>query len=292
MPHDLEIVDLSFAIASDPSCSFEILDTAPQVSFQEGDGGGAISVRLDNLVMSSYTHVSFPGSDPSRPAAGKTVGEYPLERFVGPVAIVDVSRRSDAVAPFFDAQGTLQVEPRDEASSLAFLESLAGLAVTSEDLLASLRAAGVALRELRGVLFFSGLSRYWKYQKFQAWEHRYFFNPFPTPELCRELAGSGISFVGIDSLQLEPPIGNFLGQELPFILNPACRRYIARQRADGLFNVARSLFAGDVLIYQNLNLPSFLAGRCGEFFGVPLNLRVDGASSAVRPFVRMPPAGI
>ncbi len=283
----MRILDLSHPIRSAATCSFEIVDTVPRISFQEGvaQGGGAVSARLDNLVMDSYTHALFPGSR----RQGRTVGEYPLESFVGPAVVVDVSDKAACLDRFFTAEGRLALDPRDGEAGLAFLDALDGLAVTREELAARLERAGAAAGEARGVLLFSGLARHWTYQKLQVWEHRYFFSPFLAPEACRDLAAAGVSFVGIDSLSLDPPWLNLTGQEVPFVLHPECRRRIAERRDAGRPGASALLLERDVVLYLNLNLPGFLAGRVVEFAGPPWNLQIEGAttSSVVRPFARM-----
>ncbi len=287
----MRILDLSHPIRSAATCSFEIIDTVPKISFQEGvaHGGGAISARIDNLVMDSYTHVIFPGSRRHPRESGRTVGEYPLESFVGPAVVVDVSDKVARLDRFFTLEGRLDLDPRDEAAGLAFLRALDGLAVTREELAACLERNGLDLSGARGVLFYSGLARHWTYQKLQVWEHRYFFSPFLEPAACRDLAAAGVSFVGIDSLQIDSPWLNLTGQEAPFVLNPQCRRLIAERRAASGPGALSALFEKNVVIYLNLNLPSVLAGRVVEFAGPPWNLQIEGAttSSVVRPFVRM-----
>jgi kynurenine formamidase len=199
-------------------------------------------VRVDNLAMDSYTHVIFPGSRPQRRASEQTVGEYPLESFVGPAVVVDVADLAAGLDPFFDAEGRLALAPRDEGAGLAFLHALDGLEVTRDELAARLARTGAG-SEVRGVLLHSGLARHWTYQKLQVWEHRYFFNPYLAPEACRDLAAAGIAFVGIDSLQIDSPWLNLSGQEIPFVLHPRCRRLIAERRAAAL---------GDPLVKRHL----------------------------------------
>jgi kynurenine formamidase len=287
----MRILDLSHPVRSSATCSFEIIDTVPKISFQEGvsHGGGMISARIDNLVMDSYTHLVFPGSRPQPRESGRTVGEYPLESFVGPAVVLDVSDKAARLDRFFTAEGRLALDPRDEAAGLAFLQALDGLAVTREEVAAGLERAGVDPSEVRGVLFHSGLARHWIYQKLQVWEHRYFFSPFLEAEACRHLAAAGVSFVGIDSLQIDSPWLNMTGQEIPFVLNPGCRRLIAERRAASWPGALSALLERDVVVYLNLNLPELLAGRVVEFAGPPLNLQIEGAttSSVVRPFARM-----
>jgi kynurenine formamidase len=286
----VRILDLSHPVRNAATCSFEVVDSVPQISFQEGiaHGGGAISARIDNLVMDSYTHVVLPGSRRQSGSSERTVGEYPLESFVGPAVVVDVADLTAGLDPFFDAEGRLAVDPRDEGAGLAFLQALDGLEVTREELAARLAQTGAG-PEVRGVLFHSGLARHWTYQKLQAWEHRYFFSPFPSPEACQDLAAAGISFVGIDSLQIDSPWLNLSGQEIPFVLHASCRRRIAERRAAARPGALAALFAGDVVVYLNLNLPETLAGRVVEFAGPPWNLQIEGAttSSVVRPFARL-----
>ncbi len=95
-----QLMDLSHPITDHPSCSFQMLDTTPQVSFQEGDAHGVffVTTRLDNLMLNLCTHIDFPGHlHTYENKFLQSVGEYPLDRFIGAVAVIDVSDKMSAI---------------------------------------------------------------------------------------------------------------------------------------------------------------------------------------------------
>ncbi len=177
---------------------------------------------------------------------------------------------------------------RDAETCLAFLRSLDKLEITKQDLDQALGTMQIGINSLRGVIFYTGLSDSWVYRKFESWEYIYFFGPFLSPDACAELTAGGISFVGVDCFQLEHPIINFQGQELPIILNPDCRRYVSNKLDEVEFwNNHKGLLGNDILIYENLNIPAQLKDALVQFVGVPWNIRIDGVNdnTLVRPFV-------
>lgn len=286
----MQLVDLSHPILDQPTCALDWTDRAPQLSFQQGNAGGGMTItaRLDNLAMDYGTHLSLPGSNPASAHGGVIVGEIPLERCQGHVLVVDVTTKLATIAEYFHPDGRFAVDPRDQQRCLAFLQRLDEIEITDQDIGVALRQAGATLAELHGLLFLSGLSRFWAQHLFQRWEYLYYFNPFLSSRLCRHLVDSGVGFLGIDGLQLEHPAANLSGQELPFVLHSSCRRHLeAKRRSFRHFSVTSYLLAQGLLLYHNLNIPVALAGQPVQFFGVPLNLRIPGAvtGSVVRPFV-------
>jgi kynurenine formamidase len=96
-----------------------------------------------------------------------------------------------------------------------------------------------------------------------------------------------LSFVGVDSFQLEDPIINFNGLELPLALNQSARQFV-KERLGSIerFSNHLALLGHDILIYENLRLPPEIRNRLINFHGVPLNMRLEGMNdnALVRPY--------
>lgn len=288
------IIDLSHPITDKPSCSFSLADRIPKVSFEEGDAHGMffITSHIDNLGSNVCTHIDFPGHLASLNSDdGVLTGQYPVERFIGPVLVCDVSAKMDQLLTAFSEDGSLAIEPTDGQRMLSFLQALDTAAIGASDLRRFGEQADTSLEDLRGLVFFSGASRFWQYATFDSWQYAYFYNPFLTQDACELLVNAGVSFVGIDAFQLEHPIINFVGDELPVILNTGCRRYVA-EKLDQMDEFANhtGLLAADILLYENLNVPAELAGSVVDFSGVPLNLQLPDVNdnALCRPYARLP----
>lgn len=284
------MLDLSRVITDEPPCSFASADRPPTASFTEGDAHGLFFVtsRLD-AASTLGTHISFPGRL-SRAGENhhRMIGEYPLDRFVGPALVVDVSDRLAELEPFFDPSGFLAIDVHDADAVMTLLESLDTAAITADDLARRAAAAGVTLNSVRGLLLRSGGAAYWRQESLESWQHLYFFNPFLSEDACDLITGSGVSFVGIDAFQLEHPIVNFRADEMPVVLHQECREYVADKTADiATFSNHELLLTEDVLVYENLVLPAELAGRVEKFAGVPLNFQLPGVTdhALARPYV-------
>jgi kynurenine formamidase len=216
------------------------------------------------------------------------VGDYPLDRFVGNVAIIDISDRLRPIKRFFDEHGALTVKPVDKSRVLEFLSALDFISVSDDDITTRLDRLGVGFDKLRGLLFYTGLCDYWRYRKFQSWDYIYFFGPYLTADACRLLCESGLSFVGIDTFQLEHPIINFNGDELLVVLNNEGRKFIdAKSTMIDAFSNHRALLSNDILIYENLSIPKQVVSRVLPFSGVPLHFQIPGLddNALVRPYV-------
>lgn len=277
-----QFLELSHSVTGDTPCTCQDIDIAPQVSFQEGDTRGRFSIaaRVDNLVLNAGTHIVFPGHLPAFLRLPTTQvsskKEYPLGRFIGPVLVIDMSYKIKSIRHYFDDKGKFCIPYHDERQCLEFLLSLDKLEITLQEVCQRLAEMNIQLKEVRGIVFYTGLSAFWAYAKYEAWEYLYFFSPFLQKELCSFLIENNLSFVGIDSFQLEYPVIHLCGQEEPFVLNPACRDYILEKL--GTFESVsnhRTLLKGDVLIYQNLRLPASISNETIDFFGAPWNLHLS-----------------
>ena len=288
-----QFIDLSHPITDRPSCTLSLSDTVPKVHFQEREvSKGVLSVTsiLQNMGSDVGTHIDLPGQLVDLSGSALVVGDYAPSRFVGEVLVIDVADKLDAIKPFFNVYGKFTVDAADEETMLAFLQSLERLQITARELDAAAERCGVSLTDLKGVLLFSGLSAYWKYEICESWQELYFFNPYLAVNACQLLADSHLSFVGIDAFHLEDPICNYGGDEAPLVLNPKCREIVAAklERAARWLN-HRLLLENDVLIYENLRIPKQLKNRTVKFSGVPLNIRLKGVTdnALVRPYVEV-----
>lgn len=271
----MTVFDLSHPIRNEPPCTFTSVDKVPTVYFEEGDSHGEVFItsRIDNLFSNLCTHIDFPGHIPNRTGPSlKLVGEYPIERFVGSVAVLDVRHRMEPVLRFFREDGDLSVDLSSEREVRQLVESLETLAIGRDEVEASL--AGVS--DPRGIVLLSGLSKYWAYGVFDSWRYAYFYNAYFTSEACEYIVEMGLSFVGVDAFQLEHPIINFNGDEQLFASAPRLREDIRSQlRAIDSFRNHDVLLGSDVLIYENLNIPDALAGVVCDWFGAPMNLHLS-----------------
>src|SRR5689334_16473214 len=99
-PTVTKLVDLSYPITNRAPCTFATADKVPTVTFEEGDSHGLFFVtsRIDNLYSNAGTQIDLPAhlsgvsstSTKARPLS-PTVGDYPIDRFVGQVAVLDFS---------------------------------------------------------------------------------------------------------------------------------------------------------------------------------------------------------
>ena len=285
-----QIFDLSHPITDQPPCTFRTADATPWVRFSEGESHGVffITSRVDNLYSNICTHIDFPGHlSEFGNKFRKSIGAYPLDRFVGDVAVLDFSGKLAALRLHFNPSGEFIVDPHDKETMLSFLTSLDDLEITASDLREALQQADASLDSIKGILIYSGLSKFWRYEIVESWSYIYFFNPFFSEEACQLIIDNGLSFVGIDSLQVEHPIIDFAGDELPVVMHQECRDYIAQklQSLKGAMN-HRMFLGNDVLIYENMQIPKELAGHTVWFSGTPLNLQLRGLddNALARPY--------
>jgi len=285
------LLDLSHRILDKSPCTFGTVDMTPKVTFTEGESQGThfITSCVDNLHANLCTHIDFPGhlADMGGRFA-HTIGDYPVDRFVGPVAILDFSAKLAPIRRYFDPSGNLAIRPAEGGRMLEMLRALGRLEIGTADLMDALDRLNAT--DLRGVLVYSGLSAYWRHQSFDAWNYLYFFNPFFSVEACHRIKDLGLSFVGIDALQLENPVINFRGDELPIVLHDPCRRFIAEALAlNERHPNHRILLGNDILIYENMKIPAEATNRVVQFSGAPLNFQLQGVNdnAMVRPIAMM-----
>jgi kynurenine formamidase len=290
-----QIFDLSHPITQEPPCTFRTTNSTPQLRFSEGESHGVffITSRVDNLYSNTCTHIDFPGHlSEFGSKFRESVGAYPLDRFVGQVAILDFSGKLASLKLHFNESGEFIVDPHDKETMLGFLKSLDELEITASDLTEALQNMNVSLDSIKGVLIYSGLSSFWRYEIVESWNYIYFFNPFFTEEACQLIVDHKLSFVGIDSLQVEHPVIDYAGDELPVVMHQECRDYIMQklQSLKGAMN-HRIFLGNDVLIYENMQIPKELAGHLVWFSGTPLNLQIPGLddNALARPYAYLNP---
>ncbi len=291
-----KIVDLSHPITDKAPCTFGTADKVPIITFEEGDSHGLFFVtsRIDNLYSNAGTQIDFPGHlvgvKPTSAAARTTyssVGEYPLERFIGKVAVLDFSSKMENLESWFDDRGVFN---RDRIGQFdEFVATFERLEINVDDLTGELDRLDVNLEELIGLLIFSGSGKYWSNEVFESWEYRYFYAPYFSMEAAQLLADtSSISLVGIDAFQIEDPVANFRGNELPLMINSKAREYVRTRLASWLGDTNHERLLGNgILIYESVRLPLDVAGKVGEFSGVPLNLQLPGLDddAVTRPYL-------
>jgi kynurenine formamidase len=286
-----QVIDISHPIQTSPACSFAAVDSVPKLSFEEGDSHGVtfITSRVDNLHSNTCTHIDFPGHLASLGRKfPKSIGMYPIERFIGQVFIADFSEKLKPLAAYFDKEGKLSASIRDETSVMAFLKATSELTISKADLTKLFKTYDVAVSSLKGLILYTGLGNRWQNKKFESWEYIYFYSPFLTDDACDFLIENKLSFVGIDAFQLENSIINFNGYELPLILHEAARKHVAEHlKQIELFSNHFALLGKDILIYENLRIPAEIKNHMVEFSGVPLNMRLEGMNdnALVRPYV-------
>jgi kynurenine formamidase len=288
--------DLSWPLTSETPCTFSSSDKVPIATFEEGDSRSLFFVtsRIDNLYSNAGTQVDMPAHLPSsrqriesdvRPRKA-TVGEYPIERFVGDVAVLDFSAKMLPLEPWFDDDG---VFVRDRFADFGvFAEQLDGLEISVSEFDRALTDLQCNLDDLNGVLIYSDTSRFWVEKIYESWEYRYFYSPYFSTDLAKFLVDSRLSFVGIDSFQIEHPASNFRGDELPVMVNSEARQLL-REINDGRKGHTNHdyLLGGGLMIYESLRLSTEVTGTRGYFSGPPLNLRLAGLDDGAmtRPYL-------
>jgi kynurenine formamidase len=286
----MKYYDLSHPITEQPACSFSVIDTIPKVRFMEGESHGVffITSKIDNLFSNFCTHIDFPGHISELGSRYyDSIGRYPIERFTGQTVCLDFSHKLNTIREFFDARGYLKIDFNSGEMVKAFLDSLNILEITTVELNDALKKINSNLEGIKGLLIYTGLSKFWKYEINDSWNFIYFFGPFLSAECCDLLISKDISFMGVDALQVEHPIINFRGDEKPIILNPDCRQHVTQKLDDLEKNmVHKKLLGNDILIYENLNIPPELVNSIFTFSGVPLNIQLSGVNdnALARPY--------
>lgn len=284
-----QIIDLSRPITTQPSCSFSVIDSSPLMTFEEGESHGVtfVTSRLDNLHSNTCSHIDFPGHLSSLGRKfPRPIGAYPVDRFVGKVLVCDFASKRSAISDFFDPNGRYTIEASNECGTVEFLESLDQLEITADELQSQICMVPKEHLPLKGIILNTGVGSFWKYNKFESWNYAYFYSPFFSEAACDLIVSLGLSFVGIDAFQLDHPIINFNGHELPIVMNERAKVFVEKKLATiTSFSNHVALLGADVLIYENLLIPNELNGKVIEFYGVPLNFQLDGMNdnALVRP---------
>jgi len=282
--------DLSHAIREQPNCSFEVINKLPEIRYLEGGAQGSffITTKINNLFFNISTHIDFPGHLPElRGKFSDSVGAYAIERFVGSVLVLDFSSKLQKIKSFFDDKGKFLVDLKDEEKMMLFLKALEKLEISTSEFNEVLKICSASLSSLKGILLYTGLSAYWKYEINDAWNFIYFFNPFLSSEVCEQIACYNFSFIGVDTSQIEHPIVNYNGDETPLVSNPKCREFVIEKlnAINGRLN-HKILLEKDILIYENVNIPPEVANCVVDFSGVPLNFQIEGMNNnaLARPY--------
>jgi kynurenine formamidase len=286
----MKIYDLSQAITNEDSCSFTIIDRRPSISYEEGESHGFnfITSCVSNLHSNIATHLDFPGFIPGlRKKFLPSIGEYSVDRFVGRVVVLDFSEKVEVIRHFFDETGKIKIDPKDGKSFMEFLILMSHLEISAIEIEKAMERINCDFTYIKGILIYSGLSSLWQYKKFESWEYLYFFNPYLSQDANEIIIRNNLSFIGIDALQIENPISNFGGDELPLVLNKKCRDYVYEKlRCLKTINNHTALLSNDILIYENLNIASEIVSKEVGFSGVPLNFQIEGLNdnALVRPY--------
>lgn len=293
-----KLFDLSHPILEKSPCSFRVDSNSPKFLFVQDDANGCfyINMQVDNLTMNYGTHITFSGAllrnqiVMDKAYYKKTITDYNIEDFVGKVLIIDMSQKIKKMFNYFDKSGHFNIELTDINACYNFLKSIDELKITFKDFKCSVSANNLSLsEEIKGILFYTGLSKFWKYEKFESWEYIYFLGLDLTDDLSDFFIKQKLKFVGIDSFQLGNPIINFSSQEKAFVLSSKCQEFIkSKNNSLKHLGTREKLLANQVYIYENLNIPKELINSKMEFFGVPMNIGITdfNCCSIVRPFVR------
>lgn len=286
----MNYLDLSHPITDNPSCTFNVIDITPKVRFLEGESHGAffITSKIDNLFSNFCTHIDFPGHLSELGSRyHETVGSYPIDKFIGNVICLDFSNKLEAINEFFNNDGCSTLDLNSEQDVMRFLNQLDLLEISEIDIKKQLSDLKVELKECKGLLIYSGLSKLWKYEVYESWYYKYFFGPFFSQAACKILIDADISFVGVDYFQVEHPIINFRGDEKPIVINPECRNLVTEKLTKVNSSLVHTALLGNnILIYENLKLYEHLSGKQFFFSGVPLNMQITGINdnALARPY--------
>jgi kynurenine formamidase len=275
--------DLSHPITPEGSCRFAYENNAPNATFQEGESNGLnfVTSVLSPLASNVGTHMDLAGHIYPPCENAPLVGEIPIDRFMGKAPVLDCRLKMKRLGAFFNASGMLKEELTDSAVFTGFVNCFQSLAISLRELVDMVGAkfAEQTGDPIKGVIFLCGNARYWKPGRHLAHQYRYFFNVFLEDDAARWLADQGISFVGIDSFQLEDPIINFRGDEAFVVGDARLRQFLlAKLNGKPLYSNHRTFLNSQIAIYENLNLAEELAGCTGEFVGPPLNIRLPGVN--------------
>jgi len=280
------VYDLSHPILDQPPCTFATVDKVPEVMVHRGDSSGEdfLTSVVSNLYQNNGTHIDLPGHLPGAGGDELMVGEYPPERFVGKVLVLDVSQFLSPIADFFDQAGHLRIDQNDSLQLERFISQLDQMEISREFLEEKLEA----VTDLKGIALSTGLVNYWRHEVHPSTSYIYFFNPFLSEDACEYLAeiSPKLSIVAIDSFQLEHPIINFNGNEQVLAGAQGLREKVHRILDDRkIFRNHYILLGNDILIYENVNLPPWMAGKMLRWMGQPLNFQLPNLSdnALVRP---------
>lgn len=284
----MEVIDISHPIKAETDLSFRKEDITPSCLYLEDATEGIfyIHTQLNDLLMTYGTHICFPGCLTRNIIAQQNrmpVGKYKIENFLGKVFIIDVSFLYEKLMGYYK-NGILSIDLYSKTEVDAYLEELSSLNLKKINLTQCLDA----LDQVSGVIFYTGLSKFWCYKKFDLMEYVYFQSFNLSKALCDYLIDLNIKFVGVDSFSLGNPFSVYSGHEKLFSCSRDALNLYSSIISNNNCHDAHDYFLNnEVFIYKNLKLYKNLSGKIFTFSGVPLNIQISDmdTSSVVRPYL-------
>lgn len=289
-----QYIDLSHAITEN-MCSFRTDNLSPEISYLEDDANGLLYInsQINNFSMNTGTHITFPGSNPRNQQKNSlNTHQVSIDTFIGSVIILDFSNKLNLLKNYYNSEGRFQADLYNQDLIFKYLTDLETLTISIDDYDQALTKFTLTTTPVKGIIFYTGLSKAWIYKKFESWELIYFLGLDISRSLCARLIKEGIQFVGIDSFQIGNPIINYTGQEKPFTTSLKCQKYIRDKLKELQIDNNRDyLLNNKIFLYESLNVPETIVNQTVKFFGVPLKFdstQLDNCCT-VRPFIQLEP---
>lgn len=278
------IIDISHSIKSSTDLSFRKESIVPDFLYLEDatEGDFLVHMQINNLLMTYGTHVCFPGALP-RPLdfSQEKIVKNNVSNFIGKVQIIDISFLYNDIKHFF-CSGKLNIDLYNEVEIANYLNSLSQLEINNEIFEKILLCD---LSSCAGVLFYTGLSDYWCYEKFDIAEHIYFQSINLSKEICDRLINNKVYFIGIDAFTIGNPFAIYSGYEKIFMSVPELvfNDYFDKNQ----HNAHQYLLQNGLSIYKNIKLSKYCINSVKYFSGVPINFssEIESTSSIVRPYL-------
>jgi kynurenine formamidase/class 3 adenylate cyclase len=270
-----DIVDLTHEIRNEPPCTFATQDnSAIDTNFSIGQSMGVefVTTILHNLSLNHGTHIDFPGHIKH---ASKKVGLYDLNKFVSEVVIFDARKKVENISKFFNKEnGNMLIDYKNNSEYFnEFLENLESLEITKGEFIESTKENNL---KNKAVLICSDLDKCWQYRPLDAWNYKYFFNPYISKDLAEYFVDNKVNLVGIDALQIENPIINFDGQEENIYFPEWKEKYVPiieeKLKLVKKYFIHKILLSNEIMILENLKDISKIIDRKSLLVSVPLKL--------------------
>lgn len=264
---NFEIIDLTHEINNDPPCT--LLPLAYNIVHAQEDTGESVGVtfrttRLNNLHLNHGTHIDFPGHVRDIKTT-KKVGDYTIDKFIAETIVIDVSEKIDGIKCFFHMHGPDQghLDASKFGTGDDFINKLLKLFSGLEIKMDEFKAL-IGQNELsgKGLILYTGLSKYWQKKIFNGWQYLYFVNPYFSDDVIDIIVESGVRFIGIDALQIENPIINLSGKEFELVATAGLSNLIKSKLENISINLAhRKLLQNEILIIENMTNVNKIVGR-------------------------------